>query len=218
MAIAREAFERLYPGREYEFEDSVKYSARFKGYNGNILRRGNTLQIRLSRNWKEIDSEITIGLVQLLLLKLLGDRKETPNTRLYSSFIKSLHISTEKSVDDDQLRQSFERVSEKYFQGMIEMPRVRWGSESYRKLGSYEYQTDELVVSTLFKAAPERMLDLLMYHELLHKKLKFNDKNGRSYHHTAAFRQLERQFEDFSKVEEETTAFLRRSHRKWKWF
>jgi predicted SprT family Zn-dependent metalloprotease len=216
--IIEESYRRLY-SREIPFEASLKFSRRFKGYNANIRKLGNAIQVSLSRKWKEVDREIAIGLIQVLLLKILKDKRETTNTRLYNSFIKSLHISTPKTVEDDILKQSFERVNDRYFSSLIEMPCLSWGSMTFRKLASYEYQSDELIISSIFKNAEPEIIDFLMYHELLHKKLKYYDKNGRSYHHTAEFRRLEQKYDRFEEIEKTINALVRAKLRKsYHWF
>jgi hypothetical protein len=40
-----------------------------------------------------------------------------------------------------------------------------------------------------------------MYHEMLHKKYKFNSKNGRSYHHTSQFRKKEKAYPNSEEIE-----------------
>jgi hypothetical protein len=53
---------------------------------------------------------------------------------------------------------------------------------------------------------PAAAIDLVMYHELLHKRLGVQVINGRQYAHTPAFRQAEREFRGF----EAAQAFLKR--------
>ena len=51
---------------------------------------------------------------------------------------------------------------------------------------------------------PVSAIDLVMYHELLHKHLGVQVINGRHYAHTEAFRRAERQFRQYA----EAQAFL----------
>ena len=52
-----------------------------------------------------------------------------------------------------------------------------------------------MVSSSLDSAdAPEFVVDFILYHELLHKKLGVSWRNGRAMAHTTAFRQAERLF------------------------
>jgi hypothetical protein len=45
------------------------------------------------------------------------------------------------------------------------------------------------------------LLDYVVYHEMLHKKYKFVNKNGRNYHHTGNFKKKEKEFENQQQVE-----------------
>ena len=101
------------------------------------------------------------------------------------------------------LEESFKRINEKYFDGLIEKPNLIWGSQSTSKLGSYRYASDTITISTIFKNADIRLLDYIMYHETLHKKHKFESKNGRHYHHTTEFKQKEQEFENSKQLERE---------------
>ena len=51
-----------------------------------------------------------------------------------------------------------------------------------------------------------------MYHEMLHKKFKFENKNGRSVHHSTEFKKMESQFENSEFIEKEI-AKVARKHR-----
>jgi hypothetical protein len=109
------------------------------------------------------------------------------------------------------LEASFNRVNEKFFNGMMEKPNLVFASESFRKLGSYTYGTNTINISTIFKGLPDseqKYLDYVVYHELLHKKHTFNVKNGRHQAHTTIFRQDEKKFG--VNAEEELTSWLRK--------
>lgn len=199
--IIEKAFLELYPEERLgKYDFSLKYSEQLSSYNGNVRRRGNHIHFHLSKKWKTIDEDIQMGLIQLLFNKLFRTKKETRNMELYSLFLKKVHVAIPKTKTDNILEASYERVNQKYFHGLIEKPNVEWGSSSMRTLGRYEYGTDTIRISTLFREDSE-LLDYIMHHELLHKKHKFYTKNGRSYHHTREFLGEERKFEDFSGME-----------------
>ena len=75
----------------------------------------------------------------------------------------------------------------------MEVPNLIWGKESTHKLGSYDYGTDTVTISTILKDDLE-LLDYVMHHEMLHKKHKFKSKYGRTHAHTKAFRDDEKKF------------------------
>ncbi len=211
MQLIKEAFEKLYPNKEFNYSVKLKYTARFKPYNANVRHYKNNLEFSLSRQWKHISKDIVIGLIQSLLLKVFNDKKQTINIDLYNSFIRNLHISIPKQKSDPILESSFNRINKKYFYNFIEISNLEWGSNSKRKLGSYDYHTDTIIISRIFLDAEQELLDYLMYHEMLHKKLKFNNKDNRSYHHTKEFRLKEKEFEGHKEMEKKIKDLIKKS-------
>ena len=194
MNIAELAYVELYPGKGIDYKIAVRYSRQFKPYNANVRRYGNNLTFHLSRDWKKISSEIQIGLIQELLTKILKDKKKTMNMELYSLFMKNVHLAVPKTKTDPALEASFNRNNDNFFNGMMDIVNLQWGSSSTSKLGSYEYGSDTITISTIFKENPHELLDYVMYHEMLHKKFKFENKNGRTLHHSPEFKRMEAKF------------------------
>jgi predicted metal-dependent hydrolase len=200
MNLIEESFKRLYPDKEFNYLAKIKYSGRFKSFNANIRLRLNNLTLNLSKDWKDIDKEIKIGLIQELLIKLFKTKKHTKNMDMYNSFIKGLHKYVPKTHSDPLLDSSFYRVNEKYFSGLLERPNLKFGKKTFTKLGSYEYASDTVTISKALEHDLE-LVDYVMYHELLHKKHQFKSKNGRSYHHTKDFRKKEKEFPNANLLE-----------------
>ena len=198
-----EAFQQLYPNKELKYSVSLKYSRKFKPYNANVKLYGNNLIFNLSRDWKKISKEIQIGLIQELLGKILHDKKKTMNIELYNLFMKNVHLAAPKTKTDKILEESFDRVNENYFNGMLDKPNLQWGSNSTSKLGAYEYGSDTITISSIFKNSPKEFLNYVMYHEMLHKKFKFESKNGRHLHHSNEFKKMEGKFENRDLIEKE---------------
>ncbi|HIG97964.1 TPA: hypothetical protein HA231_00885 [Candidatus Woesearchaeota archaeon] len=197
MDIVEESFTRLFPDAEFGYEAAVSYSGKFKPYNATVRRIGIRLFFSFSHSWMGVSDEIVIGLVQHLLVKILKKKgASTLNMQLYDDFIRGISDVAAVSNDNDEaLESSFARVNERYFLGLSEKPNLRWGSGSFRKLASYDYHVNAITISSLFRDAPQHILDYLTYHELLHKKLKFRSSSGMTRHHGAEFRSLERAFE-----------------------
>ncbi len=209
-AIVEDAFSDLFPEKDssrYSF--SLVYSGKFRPYNGNAKRRGNAIEFNFSHKWKSISREIQIGLVQELLAKLFKVRKQTSNMDMYAHFMRKIHIAAPKIHSDPILKESFERNNDQFFSGMLEITNLKWGTGSTSKLGQYEYGSDMITISTIFQDAPFGLLDYVMYHEMLHKKLKFKNKNGRSFHHSPEFRRQEALFPNSGQLERELSVFAR---------
>ena len=212
-SLIKEAFQQLYPEKEIKYNFSLQYSRKFKPYNANVKLRGNNLMFNLSRDWKKISKEIQIGLIQELLMKILKIKtKKTIEMELYNLFIKNVHIAIQKTKTDSILEASFDRINEIYFNGMLDKPNLQWGNASTSKLGSYEYGSDTITISAIFKDAKQEILDYVMYHEMLHKKFKFQNKNMRNLHHTKNFKQMEEKFENKELIDKEISK-LARKHR-----
>ena len=226
-SLIEEAFQELYPEKDLKYSVFLKYSRKFKPYNANVKRYGNNLIFNLSRDWKKISKEIQIGLVQELLIKILKESnasehrskrtrsqltKKTMNIELYNLFMKNVHLAVPKTKTDEILEESFNRVNETYFNGMLDKPNLQWGNDSTSKLGSYEYGSDAITISSIFKNANQQLLDYVMYHEMLHKKFKFESKNERTIHHSSEFKKMEAKFENKDLIEKEISK-LARKHR-----
>ena len=218
MKLTEQAFKELFPEKNLEnYELKIKYTDKFKPYNANVRYAGNSLQFNLSRKWRTVSREIQTGLIQGLMLKIFKEKKKTMNIDLYNNFIRNLHISIPKIINDPILEDSFNRVNENYFFGLIDKPNLTW-HVSIRRLGSYEYGTDTISISQILDTDKD-LLDYVMYHEVLHKKHKFYEKNGRSFHHTREFKQMEKQFHNSEEMEVRIKSLLRRKRSKiFKWF
>ncbi|GIU68857.1 MAG: hypothetical protein KatS3mg002_0093 [Candidatus Woesearchaeota archaeon] len=158
----------------------IKYSGHFKGYNANAKYNHQKIEFNLSKEWKIIDDEIQIGLIQSLIIKILKLKiRKTTQMELYENFMKGLSKYAKKTIHEPELEESFERINEKFFNGLMDKPNLVFAGESFRKLGSYEYTSDTVYISRIFKNLPleeKNILDYVMYHELLHKKHSFNIK------------------------------------------
>ena len=218
MKLVEQAFNDLFPNKNFEDYDlKIKYTDRFKPYNANVRYTRNSLQFNLSKRWRKVSKEIQIGLIQGLMLRIFKDKKSTTNIDLYNSFMRNLHVSIPKTSTDPVLEQSFNKINDKYFFGLIEKPNLKWHN-SIRRLGSYEYGSDAISMSKVLEN-DENLLDYVMYHEILHKKHKFHSKNGRTHHHTREFKEMERKFENNEEMEERIKKLVRqRSRKRVVWF
>ena len=125
-------------------------------------------------------------------------------------FLKNVRIAVPKTKTDDILEASFNRNNDNFFNGMLDIPNLQWGSSSTSKLGSYEYGSDAITISMIFRHADPMLLDYVMYHEMLHKKFKFESKNGRTLHHSPEFKRMEAKFPNRDLMEKEISKLARR--------
>ena len=102
------------------------------------------------------------------------------------------------------LRESFNRVNEKYFGDTMTAPRLTWSRTlTGRKFGHYDWIADTVMISRTLddKDVPSMVMDFIMFHELLHKFHGLHWVNGRGYAHTSEFQQDERKFEQWKEAE-----------------
>ena len=210
--LAREAFKELF-GRDSNYRFYVEYG-KLHDYNAQVIKMYSNIKFKMSRRWLNVSPMIKKGLFESLLASLFKHSKvfrakRTVSLEIYNDFIKNLDLSSESKKKDPLLYESFKRVNKTYFNNSLDMPNLRFGRAAFSKLASYNFHTDTVTVSSIFKDAPQDILDLLMYHELLHKKLKFSGVISKQFH-TKKFRELERQFKDYKSVDKKMTNFVRK--------
>lgn len=213
MTIAEDAHNDLFPERKEEFHLFIKYSKQFKPYNANVRKQGKNITFHLSHKWKRVSREIQIGLLQELLSKLFKNRKETVNKDLYHHFMKKIHIAAPKVESHPTLKESFKRNNDLFFNGLLEEANLKWGTHSVRRLGLYEYGSDTITISRIFIDERQELLDYVMYHEMLHKHLKFECKKGKSHHHTPEFKRREALFPESKQLEQELNHLVRKKRK-----
>jgi len=207
--IIQKAYELIFTD-EFRYRAILRYSGKFADYNANVRMWGDTLEFRLSKKWRTISEEIVIGLIQELLLKILGKKGKSTYIDLYNSFVKNLHIAIPKTKSHPVLEESFDRVNDKDFFGIMEMPNLMWGKRSTSQMGLYDFKRDTITVSKILTNADPDLIDYIMYHELLHKKTKFRSTNGRTLYHSKEFRDAERAFDGHEYIEKKLHRHIRR--------
>lgn len=105
------------------------------------------------------------------------------------------------------------RVADRYFGDTTARPRLVWSRAfTSRLFGYYDRVRDTLMVSrTLDRPdVPGYVVDFVVYHELLHKNLGVDFRNGRLASHTPEFREEERRFECYPEAQAFLDSFVTR--------
>ena len=209
MSLAEVAYKGLYPLRVEKRKLEVSYSSRFRPFNANAKYDSKRIVFGLSRNWLDFSEELRVGLIQHLLTKIIKDSYDvTFELDLYLKFVKNLSKYSKVDKSDPELLDSFNRVNEEYFDGGISRPNLVWGASSLGKLGHYEFTTDTVLISSVLKGQGF-LLDYVVFHELLHKKLGFKRSGKRLFHHSKEFKAEEAKFK-VKDVEKKLKVFLRK--------
>ncbi len=202
-----ESYKELYPEMETP-KLSIKYSGRFRNYNAKIIRNGWNYELKLSNKWKNISEEIQKGLIQKLILKINKDTKKTLSIDLYNKFISKIGKYSERINSDNELIKLFHELNETYFHNLMEQPNLKFGKNNLRKLGSYSYEEDLVIISSLLKKETN-LIKYVLYHELLHKKHGVKKGNKRNTYHSKKFKDEEKKFED-PEIEKKLRKYLRK--------
>ncbi|MCF7799154.1 SprT-like domain-containing protein [Candidatus Woesearchaeota archaeon] len=216
--LAQRAFLNLFPNRQQPVL-VMKYSGKFSDYNGNvrILKAYHSiekLEFSLSKKFLESEDDVIIGIIQHLLNKVYKTKISTLEQEFYHNFIKHMNRYAERKQSNSYLEKLFWELNETYFNGLLDMPNLKFGQDSTSTLGHYNYSTDTVTISTVLQEN-EELLRFVLYHELLHKKHLFTTKNGRASYHTKAFREDEKKF-NVPDVEKKLAKFVSRKRvRSW---
>jgi hypothetical protein len=103
------------------------------------------------------------------------------------------------------LNRVFERVNMEFFHGRQEIPNLTWSQmATRRKFGHYSPSNDTVMISISLDSIhiPEYVIEFVMYHELLHRKIGVKVSGTRAYGHTSKFRKAERQFPRYLEAQE----------------
>ncbi len=215
MNILEQAYQELYPENTNSRQLNIKYSGRFRAYNANIRMTPEKITINMSKQWKGVSPDIQKGLMHELLVKLFKTKKQTINMELYHHFIKSLSNVAPKTHTNPILQESFQRVNENLFNGMMNPPNLKFGN-GVNRLGTYEYATDTITISQILLENKE-LMDYVMYHEMLHKKHQYKAKPGRHLHHSTQFKRDEARFPNAEQLELELNKLVRKNKKTFRW-
>ncbi|MFC1722528.1 hypothetical protein ACFL0V_00145 [Nanoarchaeota archaeon] len=203
MNLAEQAYRHLFPNTKANYTFRVNYSGRFKDFGANARMIGNLVEFNMSKKWIGVADEIQMGLMQELIIKLTGRKKESSFIDMYNSFVKNLHLAIPKTKSHPQLEESFNRINEQFFLGLVEQPNLRWGRQAVRTFGSYDFKTDTVTISRIFEETDPVYLDYIMFHEVLHKQRKFKKSGSKTYYHDSRFKAAEKVFPNSDQIEKD---------------
>ncbi len=110
------------------------------------------------------------------------------------------------------LAEVFDRVNQQYFQGAMARPRLMWSRTlTHRTFGHFNFVRNTVMISATLDRpdVPALVIDHVMHHELLHKKLGLRASAGQHRAHTPEFRALEHSFHGY----EDADRFLKHMSR-----
>jgi len=193
------------------YDYTLRFSGKFKHYNGNIRQVGKHVTVSLSKNWIDVDKDITIGLIHVLFLRLFRlNTRTTENIDLYDSFIKNISVAIKKTQQNPYLKIHFDDLNNRFFNGLLDTPNLILGRLSKYQYGNYNYMNDTISISDVL-VDDVQLMRYVLYHEMLHKHLKYKTNKGKTYYHTREFRKLEKQYPNSEILEKRLKNYSRKT-------
>jgi hypothetical protein len=181
-------------------------------YRGRPQKDG--LHLTASEGFVAAGPEVIEALVCAALGSKRGEVVQTVRRFAESEDFAEVLLALELTIDQPagsgrgrnfDLEEVFERVNREYFSGELARPRLTWNRTlTHRKLGHYQPATDTVLISITLDqpGIPAVVVDFVMYHELLHKKLGIPLINGRRWAHNPEFRRAEKQFRQYAEAQD----------------
>lgn len=184
---------------EKNYYGQINYTGR--GYSARIQRIGNEIIVALGKKWEQVSQEIQQGCIECLLSRLTKTPKKTINIELYFNFLKSLPKYSKINKTEQELLQSFERINQQHFNGNATLCNLQWKPHS-NTLGTYNHTNNTIKISKKL-TGKLKLLDYVMFHEMLHKEIGYRPGILRDKHHTGNFKQYEKQYPEKEEIEKE---------------
>lgn len=181
-----------------------------------IEMKRNHIKIRIAQSFRDAPEYILKNLGIILFSKLFHYKIDSKIRREYKQYVEDAVLpfhpprrrkpsSRYKSQGKFyNLNDIFDDVNRVYFQSKLPKPKLGWSlNKSYTRLGFYAEDKHLLVISRIFDNArvPIKIVEYMMYHEMLHIAIPSKIKNGRRSMHPRELRQLDHAFPDYDKIQ-----------------
>lgn len=137
------------------------------------------------------------------LIRRFEASDEYQNILIELDSIVSVETENHQGIFYD-LEKIFVRINWDYFGGNLPRPHLCWSKKINRSsYGYYQRARDKVVINQVLDRShvPIEALELVVYHELLHKYLGIKWVNGRAMVHTTEFRALERKYRQYNSAQ-----------------
>jgi predicted metal-dependent hydrolase len=203
---------------QYFSHNSKKIEAQFYPYRSlrhTIKWNHKFISLRISQYLSNAPINIMENLAIILLAKVYKikpDKSIKDSYRNYTESISNILPERRRRIPKDyfsqgkyyNLKNIFDILNLKYFSNKLSVKYLGWSKyKSYTRLGYYDKEKELLVISNIFdsKKVPDCVIEYLVYHEMLHILIPTTTENGRRKIHPPNFRQLERNFPEYSKIQ-----------------
>ena len=193
---------------------------RYANANSAIAWRDSQLDVKLSDLWQGAPAPVVEALAHILIAKMF--RKEAPasasstyrrwlnrqDVRRSMQLVKQVRGRKYVSGPEGKswnLETIFEELNLKYFDGLMARPDLGWSRRPSRTtLGHYDPSHHAIILSSLMDdpAVDRRVVEYVLYHEMLHLKHPVDHRGARRRVHTRPFRDEEKLFEGLDEAKE----------------
>lgn len=191
----------------------------YVGINHTIRVRNQIVYVRISDVFRDAPLDVQNSLAYILVSKLVRKNISPEIIRHYKNFVKSEEIFiqgannkktrgrkiiTSSKGEFYDLEEIFARLNKDYFAETIAKPALTWSMrKTYRILGHHDLAHNTIVISKSLddKKVPIYVVELVVFHEMLHIFHPTQHRAGRRYNHTPQFRRSEEKFAYFAKAE-----------------
>ena len=201
------------PKKKYHL--SVKFY-KTKSISHTIQLRQRDIQIKIAQSFDKAPEYILRSLGIILFSKLFRFKVDSKTRREYRQFIEDSILPDHKQHirkpspdytaygDIYNLNFIFEDINRAYFQNQLNRPVLGWSlNKSYTRLGFYSDEKNLLVISRIFDSprVPLRVVEYMMYHEMLHIAIPTKIVNGRRSVHPPEFKKQDRAFPGYDEIQ-----------------
>ncbi len=181
-----------------------------------IQLRQKYIHIKIANSFQQAPKYILKYLAVILYSKIFRYKIDSRIRRKYHQFVKETILPHYKAGsrkpslkykaqgDVYNLIYIFEDINRAYFQNKLKQPTLGWSlNKSYTRLGFYAEDKNLLVISRIFDAVyvPLKVVEYMMYHEMLHIAIPSEVVNGRRRVHHQEFNKLDRAFPDYAEIQ-----------------
>ncbi len=204
----------LFPSlNQKNLASSIRIELAHGGYLYRSRKQGRLVILEVNEGFLNAPREVKATILQAALQRRTQNRLKNIKAYAAASDYGRIHSALQANNGDNKLAGRgraydlaalFDQINRQYFHGELEQPRLVWSARSStRRLGTYQPDADTISISRRLDRndVPALLVEYVLYHEMLHKKLGLKEVNGRRYAHTATFRKLERQFEGWEEAE-----------------
>ncbi len=175
-------------------------------------------RIRISDILRTAPEDILESLIHILIARALRRKPQSQWLDRFTKYIQQPDVEAShaqmrrarhrKILTGPQgkfhdLTASFQRVNRQYFQDSLPQPNLSWSpTRSRRQLGYHDSALQLIVISRYLdrRGVPERVVDYIMYHELLHTLIRPEIRRGKRIVHPPEFKRREREFEHYNEA------------------